>query len=329
MRLCTALAACLLAATALGGGAVGADAQTRMMRLGLVTPPPHVWTKVAKRFAETLGEDERVDLEIMVFPASQLGSEPEMFQQMDTGVLDMMIATLSSASLRAPDMVAWFTPFLFEDVAHAGRAADTEAARAMLDELEPAGLKGLGYTFAGMRHLLTTDEAVTGIADLAGMKVRIVPFPAMASWWRAAGAAPTAIELANVYQSLQTGVLDGTDIDLDALLGLKFQEAGRNLTLTGHMAWPAVFLMSGATWQGFSELERTAVSEAAREALAWGLEAQIEAENVNLKALESEIAVHAMADAEARFADANAAFTALYGDLAGVRHFQAEAAALR
>ncbi|NAZ36661.1 TRAP transporter substrate-binding protein [Rubellimicrobium sp. CFH 75288] len=303
--------------------AASADlAEARELRIGLITPPPHVWTQVAHRMAETLPQQSGEALSLVVFPAGQLGSEQEMFQQLSTGLLDAAIMTAGVSSLRAPSMAGWFTPYLFEDVA---AAAETPAAQEMLDQLQQGGVVGIGYTFAGMRHILMRDGLIEGPEDLANRKIRIVPFPAMQTWWQAVGAVPTPVNLGEVYSGLQNGLLDGIDIDLDALVGQNFQEVARSLTLTSHMAFPAVLVVWQVTWNGMTDAERAAFEAAADEALAWGIEQQIAAEAANLAALEGQIEIGRLEDGREAFAAANAAFEAQYGSDEIVRRFQEQA----
>lgn len=288
-------------------GTAAAAAEARELRMGLITPPSHVWTQVAQRMAEKLPEASKGELTLAVFPAGQLGTEQEMFQQMSTGLLDSGLMTAAITSLRAPSLQGWFTPYMFKDVSAAIKAAETPAAGEMLAELEGAGLHGLGYTFAGMRQILMKDAPVASAADLANKKIRIVPFPAMKIWWEAIGAVPTPVNLTEVYQALQSGLLDGIDIDLDALAGLKFNEVAKGLTISNHMPFPAVMIVSQATWTSMTAEEQAAFSAVAAEALAWGSERQLEAEKANLAALEAKITVLQLTDGKTAFADANAA----------------------
>lgn len=318
--------AALCAAIGLAPGLVMAQ-EARELRLGLITPPNHVWTQVAERMAERLPEASDGTLEIDVFPGGQLGSEQEMFQQMSFGLLDVGLMTAAITSLRAPSMSGWFTPYLFDGVAEATAAAEVPAAQEMLDELSRASLVGLGYTFAGMRHILLREGVVEAADDLRDDKIRIVPFPAGQVWWNAIGAVPTPVNLGEVYSGMQSGLLDGIDIDLDALVGLKFQEVGRGLTLTNHMTFPAVLVVSQITWDRLSDAERAALTEVAGEALAWGSAQQIEAEARNIATLEAEIEVGRLAEAETAFAAANQAFQDRFGGDPIVARFQEQVAA--
>jgi TRAP-type C4-dicarboxylate transport system substrate-binding protein len=301
-------------------------AEARELRMGVITPPSHVWTKVANRIAEKLPEATGGSLTLAVFPAGQLGSEQEMFQQLSTGLLDSGLMTAAITSLRAPSMQGWFTPYLFKDVSAAIAAANTPAAQDMLTELDAAGLHGMGYTFAGMRHILMKDAPAMTTADLANKKIRIVPFPAMKVWWGAVGAVPTPVNLTEVYQALQTGLLDGIDIDLDALVGLKFQEVAKGLTITNHMAFPSVMMVSDMTWTALTPEEQTAFQAVVDEALAWGSAQQVEAEAANLASLQAEMTVEVMTDGATAFADANAAVADSFAGNALIAQFQAQVA---
>ncbi|WP_240455585.1 TRAP transporter substrate-binding protein [Halomonas faecis] len=306
-----------------------APALAKELRMGLITPPQHIWTQTAERFAEDVAARSNGELTIATFPAGQLGDEPAMFSQMETGLLDMGIMTTAITSQREPAFVGWFSPFLFDGVEAASAATETDAAQQMLDQLDDKGLHAFGYTFAGMRHILMRDERVESLDDIDNEKVRIIPIPAMQTWWRAAGATPTPVHLPDVYQGLQNRMLDGVDIDLDALVGSGFYEVATHLTLTNHMAFPAVSVISQATWSSLSEEERVLLDDAMQEALTWGTEAQIEAEASNLAYLEDTINVFTLEEAEPVFDAANQAFDERFGEHPIIQAFQQEVSTLQ
>lgn len=296
------------AAIAAGSFFAALPAQALELKMGLITPPPHVWTKSAHHFADILKEKSGGELTLAIFPGGQLGKEPEMFQQMQAGLLDMGIMTAALTSLREPTIQGWFTPFLFSSVEDAIKGTETEAAQEMLKRLENQRLVGLGYSFAGMRHILMREGTVSKLDDLDGKKIRIVPFPAMKVWWDETGAVPTPVQLPDIYQALQSGLLDGVDIDLDALVGLKFQDVAKGLTVTSHMAFPALAMISKRRWESLTPEQQTMIREAMAETLEWAKQQQIQAEKDNLSLLESVISVSKLDNAETVFEAANKAF---------------------
>lgn len=323
--LSSALAGIALAVASFSNGA----AEARDLRLGLITPPSHVVTLAANRFAEKIAEETGGQLTVSVFPSGQLGSEADMLQQMQSGLLDMTWPSVAAVTARQPTFNAWFTPFLIDNVEMAVQAADTEAAKEMLESLGELGILGKGYVFAGQRHILMRSQPITAVADLRNQKIRITPFRATQIWYQALGAIPTPVSLTDVYQSLQSGLLDGVDIDLDALTGFSLQDVGKQLTLTNHMAWPLAVLMGQEAWEDLSAEHQAAFSRVLDEVLEWAKQEQVAREVQNRERLLAAIDVSEPVGLEDTFSEANAAFQKEFGDIDVVKRFQEQVRGLR
>lgn len=267
------------AALLLGCAAPLARADT--LKLGHIVPPSHVWHQVSEQFAAELDRTSAGKLKISVSPLQKLGNEAQMIQLMQAGAQQLGVFTVGALSNREESLLGWSLPYAFKDVAQASRAAATPAAQEMLKRLQPHGLVGLGYAFAGMRHVLST-QPVASARDLAHKKLRSFPSPIYNDWWTANGAAPTAMTLSEIAPSLVTRLLDAVDVDLDALVGMKFHHQAPYLTLTGHMAFPAVIVASRKWWDGLSDADRVLVAQAASKAQAWGYRAAMDADVGNL-----------------------------------------------
>ena len=211
-----------------------------------------------------------------------------MLQQMEMGTLDFGLITNGYLSTRAEEFNAWFMPFLFKDLAEASKARETEPAQQMLKNLESQGLVGFGFTFAGNHHVLMETGAVTKPEDLKGKKVRILGSPAISDFFESLGAAPSAMPLQEVYTAFQTGVIDGIATDLDAIVTQKFYEVAQDLTLTNHMAFPAVAVMSKVVYDKLSPEDQQIVAEAMHRALEWSVQDAIQREKDNLKFLKEQ-----------------------------------------
>jgi TRAP-type C4-dicarboxylate transport system substrate-binding protein len=205
-----------------------------------------------------------------------------MINLMQAGAQQFGIFTVGGLSNREESLLGWSLPYVFKDVAQATRAASAPAAQEMLKRLDQHGLVGLGYTFAGMRHVLSL-QPVTSAKDLANKKIRSFPSPIYNDWWIANGAAPTAMPLSEVAPSLTTKLLDAVDVDLDALVGLKFHQQAPNLTLTNHMAFPAVLVVSKKWFATRSDAERAMITKVVQDAEKWGYQTAIDADVNNLK----------------------------------------------
>ena len=249
----------LVSTVAIVGSAIAAQANE--FRLGLITPPPHIWTKAAEAFGAELAEKSGGAHSVSVFPARQLGNEAEMLQQLHTGALDMAFMTVAEVSNRAPDFGALYAPFLADDVAHAGRILRSDTAKGMLEQL-PAktGVVGTGYGMAGLRQIVSRG-AVESAEDLSGKKLRITPFDPILDFYNALGAAPTPMPLPDVYDALANGQVDAIDMDVELIWKLKYYEHADTIVQSDHMMFPMVGLVSAKVWSGLSEEDRATISE--------------------------------------------------------------------
>ncbi len=269
----------LISGVVLSTLALGAQAQA--LKLGHIVPPTHVWHKVALQISADLEKASGGKMKIAVSPLQKLGNEGQMINLMQAGAQQFGIFTVGGLSNREESFQAWSLPYVFKDVAHASRAASTPAAKEMLKRLDQHGLVGLGYAFAGQRHVLSVQPVVSA-KDLVNKKVRSFPSPIYNDWWTANGAAPTAMPLSEVAPSLTTKLLDAVDVDLDALVGLKFHQQAPNLTLTNHMAFPSVIVVSKKWWSTRTPAERDMITKVVANAEKAGYQLAVQAEADNL-----------------------------------------------
>lgn len=248
-------------ATAVAFAVTTIAAQAAEFRLGLLTPPPHIWTKAAEAFSAELAEESGGAHSVAVFPARQLGNEAEMLQQLQTGALDMAFMTVAEVSNRATDLGAFYAPYLADDIAHAGRILRSEEAKALLEPLPgQVGVVGLGYGMAGLRQIVSRGE-VNSAADLTGLKLRITPFTPILDFYNALGAAPTPMPLPAVYDALANGQVDAIDMDAELIWVLKYYEHADTIVQSDHMMFPMVGLVSARVWAGLSEEDRAMIGD--------------------------------------------------------------------
>ena len=234
-------------------------AQAEEFRLGLITPPPHIWTNAAEAFGTELAQASGGRHSVSVFPARQLGNEAEMLQQLQTGALDMAFMTVAEVSNRVPDLGAFYAPYLANDISHAARILRSDTATSMLAPLpEQVGVVGVGYGMAGLRQILSRGD-VNSAADLRGLKLRITPFTPILDFYKAVGAAPTPMPLPAVYDALANGQVDAIDMDAELIWVLKYYDHAETIVNSDHMMFPMVGLVSAKVWAGMSEADRIMV----------------------------------------------------------------------
>lgn len=261
---------------------------TYTFRLSHVVQESHIWHRTAEKFGEELEALSNGKMQLEIYPAGQLGKEQDMVHQLNQGSIDFGILTNGYMSTRVESLNAWYMPFLFDDLEEAVNMKDSDEAEQMLDVLESQGLIGLDFTFAGNRHVLLNDRFIETPEDLAGKKIRILGSPSLQSFWQQTPAGPTAMPLSEVYTSLQTGIIDGIAIDLDALATERHYENADYLTLTNHATFPAVIVMSKKVFDSLPEEDRQIVQNAMDLAVEWSVQEAIDREESNLQLLKEE-----------------------------------------
>ncbi|MEM1363632.1 MAG: TRAP transporter substrate-binding protein [Pseudomonadota bacterium] len=237
------------------------SSQAEEFRLGLITPPPHIWTKAAEAFGAELSEASGGAHSVSVFPARQLGNEAEMLQQLQTGALDMAFMTVAEVSNRAPELGAFYAPYLADDIGHAGRILRSDTAQDLLEPLPgQVGVVGVGYGMAGLRQIVSRGD-VDSAEDLAGLKLRITPFTPILDFYSAVGAAPTPMPLPSVYDALANGQVDAIDMDAELIWVLKYYDHADTIVQSDHMMFPMVGLVSARVWAGLSDEDRALIGE--------------------------------------------------------------------
>ncbi len=245
------------ALSALAAGTVWA----KDFRLGLITPPPHIWTKAAEAFGEELKTETDGAHSISVFPSRQLGNEAQMLQQLQTGALDMAFLTIAEVSNRDADFGAFYAPYLVKDIASAAKLLRSDVAKNMLAQLpKNVGVVGLGYGSAGLRQIVSRDP-VSDLGSLSGKKIRITPFEPIKDFYNLLGTAPTPMPLPAVYDALANGQVDAIDMDLELIWKLKYTDHAKTVVISNHMMFPMVGLVSAKVWGGLGEDDRAVISK--------------------------------------------------------------------
>lgn len=234
---------------------------TYQFKLAHIAPEGHLWHEAALTFAKELESRSEGRMKVDIYPGGQLGNEADSLQQITAGSLDFGFVTAAYLTSRSESFSAWFAPFMFDSYEAANIARKSQVAQNILGTLDEQGLKGLDYFFSGSRNMFFREK-VDEIEDLQGLTLRVTPSPALQDWYRLLGASPESISLPDVYQALQTGVIDGMEMDLDVTILANFHEVTNYGLLTNHMVWPAVVVMNLNKFDDLPQEDRKIVEEA-------------------------------------------------------------------
>ncbi|MFQ8433237.1 TRAP transporter substrate-binding protein [Amaricoccus sp. W119] len=240
-------------------------AQAETLRFGYAqNAAPTV--EAMQKFGELVAEKSGGDVTVQFFPDSQLGGEREMVEMLQGGVLDITKVSAGLMESFAPVYGVFALPYLFDDEAHYYTVMDDpEVMQPIYEATRAMGVVGLTYYNSGARNFYTVSKPVESVADLAGLKIRVLQSPTAIRMTELLGATPVAMGQAEVYTSLQQGVLDGAENNEFALTIARHAEVAKHYTLDGHTRIPDVLLIAASTLDRLTEEQRTAVTEAAKE----------------------------------------------------------------
>ncbi|MBA3770933.1 MAG: TRAP transporter substrate-binding protein [Ramlibacter sp.] len=234
---------------------------SRVLRIGLVVPPTQQWSLSAAKFGEELKEATSGRLTVAIFPSSQLGSEAQMIQQIQTGALDMGFLTTAELANRVPELAALHAPFLVKDLAQARMVLESPIATKIFEKFPASiGAVGLGYGMNGMRHILTRDVS-SGPADLKGKKIRVIPTPVMRDFYEIMGATPTPIPFAAIYEAFANGQVDGIDMDFEATYYNKYHTIAKTMLVTNQTMLPMAAIFSLKVWRELTDADHKLIQQ--------------------------------------------------------------------
>lgn len=232
-------------------------------------PADNPISKGMQKFAELAKEKSGGTVNIDVYLDAQLGSENETIDQIQAGTLDFARINTSALSSTADEVGVFTLPYIFTSTEQKYKVLDGKIGQDVIDSLEKYNMIGLGYWEAGSRSFYSTKKPIKGVADMKGLKVRVQQSDVAIKMVELLGAAATPMSYGEVYQGLQTGVIDAAENDFVSYYTSGHYEVAKNYTLDGHMAPPAMVLMSKTAWDKLSDNQKAAVTEAALEACTW------------------------------------------------------------
>ncbi len=265
----------------------GPAAAQRVIEVGHSTTIDSHYGMGMTRFGEVLEELSGGELTLLQHPASALGGERELIEQVQLGILDMVITSTGPLPNFVPETQVLDLPFLFRDYDHARGVLDGEIGRELLDKVDEQGFKALAWTENGFRHITNSQRPVRSPADLQGMKIRTMENPIHLRAFEALGAAPTPMSFAELFTALQQGVVDAQENPIVVISVSNFVEVQDHLTLTGHLYSPAIIIASTALWESLNEEEQGWLEEAARQSVAVTRARVNELEDTGIEALEA------------------------------------------
>lgn len=255
------------AAPAEAAGDVANDPHVKLV-YAEVNPLDSIVGQTATAFKEKVEELSGGSIEIDIQASGVLGSENDVLDNILAGgdTIDMSrISAFALNSYGCKKSMLLSIPFTFENRAHFWNFANSDLAPEFLNEPQELGLpvRGVFYGEEGFRHFFTV-EPITGMADLAGMKLRVSNDPIMNGMVEGLGASPTVVSFGELYSALQTGVVDGAEQPIANYKSNAFDEVAGNLILDGHTLGAVQVVITDNAWSKLTAAQQECIMEAGR-----------------------------------------------------------------
>lgn len=189
--------------------------------------------------AETKG-----DLDIELYPASQLGSDTDVFSQVRNGVIDLYVAGGAVMSAVVPVAAVSGVGYAFENATQVWQAMDGSLGGLIRQGFDKAGLYAMPRAFElGFRQITSSTKPIANAQDLRGFKIRVPQSPIYVTLFKSLGASPASMNFGDVYSSLQTKLIDGQENPLVVIEQFRFYEVQKYLSISNHM-WDGYWMVA-------------------------------------------------------------------------------------
>jgi tripartite ATP-independent transporter DctP family solute receptor len=258
-------AVCLgAAALALVAGTSTADAAFEI-KISHAANTKHPIHRALEEFKELAEERSNNELSVTIFHSGQLAGQREGVEGLQLGTIEIVAIPSGVAAGFDPAFTLFDIPFQFDDIEHARRVIDAVADEYIFADLDRSGLVGLAIWEQGYRNLGTVARPVHAVADVKDLKIRTMEAPLHVAAWRALGANPTPMGWAQVFPSLQQGVVDGVEIPSYLFTQTGVHEAIKHVILTHHIYDSVIVLGSKRRFDSMPEDLRQIVIDTMRE----------------------------------------------------------------
>jgi C4-dicarboxylate-binding protein DctP len=261
-KLVFGLVACTLSATPFIASAQ-APAVIKFSHVVAVDTPKG---KAAEFFAKRAGELTKGKVKVEVYANSTLYKDKEEMEALQLGAVQMLAPSLAKfGPLGVKEFEAFDLPYIFDNTAELHKVTQGPVGAGLLSKLEPKGIKGLAFWDNGFKSF-SANKPLKAPADFRGQKMRIQSSKVLESQMRALGSLPQVMAFSEVYQALQTGVVDGTENPHSNLYTQKMFEVQKHMTLTEHGYLGYAVITNKKFWDGLPADVRGQLETAMKEA---------------------------------------------------------------
>ncbi|POA97319.1 C4-dicarboxylate ABC transporter [Chromobacterium sinusclupearum] len=240
-----------------------------VIKFSHVVAPDTPKGKAAEYFKKLAEQRTHGRVKVQVYPNSQLYKDKEELEALQLGAVQMLAPSLAKfGPLGVKEFEVFDLPYVFDNYDQVNKVMHGPIGKQLLGKLEGKGIKGLAYWDNGFKNF-SANKPIKSPADLKGMKIRIQSSKVLEEEMRTLGALPQVMAFSEVYQALQTGVVDGTELEASNLYTSKSYEVQKNLTLTQHGFLGYALIVNKKFWDGLPADVRTQLDSAVQDATVY------------------------------------------------------------
>ena len=262
------LAMAIAVATLVTAGLVSAQ-QPIVVKFSHVVAVDTPKGKGAEQFKKLAEERTKGRVKVEVFPNSSLFKDGEEMEALQLGSVQMLAPSLAKfGPLGVREFEVFDLPYIFDNTEDLHKVTGGPVGAGLFKKLESKGIIGLAYWDNGFK-VMSANKAIRIPADYKGLKMRIQSSKVLGDEMKALGAIPQVMAFSEVYQALQTGVVDGTENPPSNLYTQKMHEVQKYLALTNHGYLGYAVIVNKKFWDGLPADIRTALEGAVKDATTY------------------------------------------------------------
>jgi C4-dicarboxylate-binding protein DctP len=228
--------------------------------------------KGALKFKELAEKATAGKVKVEVYPNSTLYKDNEEMNALGLGSVQMLAPSLAKfGPLGVKEFEVFDLPYLFDNYEELHKVTGGQVGKALFQKLESKGITGLAYWDNGFK-VMSANKPLHHVADFRGLKLRIQSSKVLDEQMRALGAVPQVMAFSEVYQALQTGVVDGTENPPSNLYTQKMHEVQKYVTLSDHGYLGYAVIVNKKFWDGLPADIRKSLEGAMAEATKYANE---------------------------------------------------------
>jgi tripartite ATP-independent transporter DctP family solute receptor len=259
----------ILTLAAAAAALCAAVAGARDFRSAEVHPADYPTTLAVQHMGKLVAERSKGRMGVKVYPSGALGTEKDNIEQLRIGGLDMMRINVAPLNSVVPETIATGLPFVFRSVEHMRKVLDGPVGDDILKSMESQGLVGLAFYDSGARSFYTVKKPIKTVADMKGLKIRVIQSDLFVAMVEALGANPTPMPYGEVYTALKTGIVDAAENNWPSYESSRHFEAAKYYNLSEHSLAPEVLVFSKKVWDTIPPADQAILRQAAKDSVPY------------------------------------------------------------